>query len=111
MYNIYTYTYGWMEKFLQANERLWVVRMPSRARLCRTSPGITAQRWTDRHLSPVGALITLPTVFLSQHRASCYDVSATLDSRTAEGAHPRIAFEGAGLRPGNSSLSIIHEHL
>ena len=85
----------WMEKSLQAIERLWVVHMPGCAGLCRTTPGLSAQRRTDGLLSPVGDLITLPTLYLSRHRSTCHDASATPVSRKAEGAHTCIAIVGA----------------
>ena len=104
---------GWRSPFKRAS-----AYGSSNARLCWTVPdyarygnGMAAQRQADELLFPVGDLNTLPTLNLSQHRGSCYDASATLDSRTAEGAHTRIAIEGAWLRPGNSTLSITHKHL
>ena len=86
---LYIYFHVWeMEKSPQAKGRLWVVHMPSCAGLCRTMPGLAAQRSTNRFLSLVGALITMPTLNLSQHRGSCYNDSATLVSSIAAGAIP-----------------------
>lgn len=60
---------------------------------CWTTPGIAAQRRTDKLLCPLGDPIPQPTLYLPQHQGSCHDASATLDSRTAEDAHTRIALD------------------
>ena len=101
---------GWWSPF-ERSWRPWVVHLPSLAGLRRTTPGLAAQRRTDALLSPVGDPRTLPTLYLSQHRGSCYDAVAIPVSRVAEGAHTCVAMVGARLRPGDGSLSITHEHL
>ena len=102
---------GWMDESLQAIVRLWVVLMPGWAGLCRTTPKLSAQRRTDGLLSPAGDLSTLPALYLSQHRGSCHDASATPGPRDNRGCPYPHRTLGAGLRPGDGSLSITHEHL